>query len=96
VKLDDLWIGEMVSREIGGQRVMIVRLEDTVCAYVDRCAHLGVPISEGKLEGEVVTCRAHHYQYDVRTGAGVNPKSVRLIPVPVCVRDGRILVGGEA
>jgi toluene monooxygenase system ferredoxin subunit len=93
--LAELWIGEMVSRQVGGQRVVVLRLEDRVCAYVDRCAHLGVPISEGSLDGTVLTCRAHQYQYDARTGEGVNPRGVRLTPVPVEVEGGVIHLGGE-
>lgn len=65
-------------------------------AYEDRCAHLGVPLSEGTLEAHVLTCRAHHYSYDARTGAGINPKNVRLVGVAVAVRDGRIWLGERA
>jgi toluene monooxygenase system ferredoxin subunit len=87
--LDELWIGDMVA--VGG--VLVVRLEDRVCAYVDRCAHLGVPMSEGTLEGNVLTCRAHHYQYDARTGQGLNPRGVALSPVACRVVDGSVVVG---
>lgn len=92
IPMEDLWIGEMKGIAVDGRRVLLVRLEEGVFAYEDRCAHLGVPLSEGTLADGVLTCRAHHYQYDVRTGAGINPKSVRLVSVPFSVRDGRILL----
>lgn len=93
IPLDALWIGEMKGVSVGGRRVVLLRLEDGVFAYEDRCAHLGVPLSEGTLDAGVLTCRSHHYQYDARTGAGVNPRGVQLVVVPLAVRGGRILLG---
>jgi toluene monooxygenase system ferredoxin subunit len=49
-------------------------------------------LSEGALSGCVLTCRAHHYQYDARSGQGINPKSVRLARFPVEVSEGAVLV----
>lgn len=90
--LDDLWAGELLACEAGGRRLVLVRIDDTVHAYEDRCAHLAYPLSAGELRGAVLTCAAHHWQYDVRTGCGINPPSARLSRVPVTVRDGEILV----
>lgn len=88
----ELWTGEMRGVELEGQRVLLLRLEDGVRAYEDRCSHLGVPLSRGTLSGCVLTCSAHHFQYDARTGDGINPRSVRLVPLPSRVTAGDILV----
>jgi toluene monooxygenase system ferredoxin subunit len=96
IPVGELWIGEMKAVSADGRRVLLLRLEEGVFAYEDRCAHLGVPLSEGKLEGAVLTCRAHHYCYDARTGAGINPKNVHLVQVPLAVRDERIWLGESA
>ena len=66
--LADLWIGDLVAARVAGTRLLVVRLGDDVHAYLDRCAHLGVALSEGTLEGGVLTCAAHHWQYDAATG----------------------------
>jgi toluene monooxygenase system ferredoxin subunit len=89
---DELWKGEMRGLVVGGQRVLVVRTEDEVCAYEDRCAHLGVPLSQGKLEGGIITCAAHHYQYDACTGRGVNPERGALRRFPVELAGGEILI----
>ena len=93
---DDLWQGEMRGVVVGGRRVLLLRTEEGVCAYEDRCAHLGLPLSQGRLEGGVITCSAHHYQYDARTGQGVNPDRVRLRAYPVCIVRGEIAVDVSA
>ncbi len=91
LRADELWIGEMRGVLVDGRRVLVLRLEEGVFAYEDRCAHLGVPLSEGTLEAGVLTCRAHHFQYDARTGAGINPRDVRLATVPLRVDAGLIV-----
>jgi toluene monooxygenase system ferredoxin subunit len=89
---DDLWSGEMMGVVVDGTRVVLVNVEGTVCAYEDRCVHQGVRLSEGRLEGGVVTCSAHSWQYDARTGEGVNPRGVALARFPVMIGMGAILV----
>jgi toluene monooxygenase system ferredoxin subunit len=93
---DELWIGEMRGVMLRGRRVLVLRLEDGVHAYEDRCAHLGLPLSLGKLEGGVITCLAHRYQYDACSGCGVNPERVRLRAYPVRESDGVIAVDVDA
>lgn len=93
--LSELWDGEMRGHAVDGHKVLLVKLDGRVCAYEDRCAHLGVALSEGELIGGEIVCRAHHYRYDARTGAGVNPKSVQLRALPVAIEDGMIAVDLE-
>jgi len=76
--LDELWIGEKLSRVVDGRRVLLVNHEGAVCAYEDRCRHQGVLLSEGRIVDHVLTCAAHGWEYDVRTGRGINPDNVRL------------------
>jgi toluene monooxygenase system ferredoxin subunit len=89
---DELWIGEMRGISLGGRRVLLLRTETCVKAFEDRCAHLGIPLSDGKFEAGLITCRAHQYQYDACTGAGVRPECVRLRAFPVRVEDGAVFV----
>ena len=56
----------------------LIRLEDkeialfcckgSYYAISDTCTHEGGPLSEGELEGSVVTCPWHGWQFDVETG----------------------------
>jgi toluene monooxygenase system ferredoxin subunit len=76
--LDDVWAGEKVGVVVQGRPVLLVNVDGEVCAYEDRCQHKGVRLSEGRLDGFVLTCAAHGWQYDARTGQGINPASVVL------------------
>jgi len=92
VEAEQMWNGDLVAAVIGGTRVVLAKIDGTVHAYLDRCAHLGQPLSEGSLDGHVLTCAAHHWQYDAATGCGVNPASARLAPFAVSVEDGHVFV----
>lgn len=88
----DLWPGEMGSYLVDGERILIARTDDGLHAYVDRCPHLGLPLGTGKLLGHVLTCAAHGYSFDIRTGEGVNPRRACLKRVAVRLADGSIYV----
>ena len=90
--LDDLWIGEMIGVVVGGTRVLLVNVEGEVSAFEDRCAHLAVPLSEGRLEGALLTCSAHAWQYDARTGESQNPRGARLRALPVRIEGEELFV----
>ncbi len=90
--LDELWIGEKLGIVVGGRRVLLVNVAGEICAYEDRCRHKGVPLSEGLLEGHVLTCHAHGWQYDARTGCGINPASARLSRYAVKIEGSDVLV----
>jgi toluene monooxygenase system ferredoxin subunit len=90
--LADLWRGEMRPLQIAGQRVLLIHTSAGVTAVPDRCMHQGFPLSSGRLQGCVLTCAAHEWQYDVCTGAGLNPDNVSLRRFPVEIRDGEIWI----
>ena len=91
-----IWDGDMIARRVDGLDVLLVRLNGVVYAYENRCAHQGVALSEGRLDGHVLTCRAHHWQYDVRVGSGINPATACLRRFEVKVEDGSVFVDVNA
>lgn len=90
--LAELWNGDVVAARVDGIKLVLVRVDDEVHAYEDRCAHLGVELSKGTLDGCVLTCSAHHWQYDVRSGRGINPAHACLSRFPIKIEDGMIYV----
>jgi toluene monooxygenase system ferredoxin subunit len=97
-QLDDLWVGELRAIETSGPRVLLVRLDAGVFAYVDRCPHQGIALSEGHLHGAELTCDAHGWRFDLTTGRGINPRDTCLTPVPLRIDAGRVTldVGADA
>lgn len=54
--------------DVDGRPLCLVRLDGGVHAFDDACPHRGWPLHEGKLQGSVLTCRAHTWEWDARTG----------------------------
>jgi len=76
--------------------ILLVRLGKKIHALAETCAHLGGPLSEGKLEGESVICPWHASQFELANGAVVTGPSA--FPQPCLdarVRDGQIEVRVE-
>jgi toluene monooxygenase system ferredoxin subunit len=96
MSLDEVWAGELTPCVIEGRRILLIRKGDSVLAFEDRCAHLGVPLSRGRLERDVLTCGAHEWQYDAATGKGINPVSARLRKYEVKIVDGQIWIDVQA
>jgi toluene monooxygenase system ferredoxin subunit len=88
----DLWEGEMVSIDLAGRRVLLVRTGGAVMAYEDRCSHQAHRLSEGSLHDGVLTCPAHRWTFAIASGKGVNPRCAQLTRFAVSEREGEVLV----
>jgi toluene monooxygenase system ferredoxin subunit len=90
---EDLPAGKPTPVTVEGEALCLVRLDDCVVAFPDRCPHRGYPLSHGSLDGTVLTCAAHTWQFDVRTGDLVRLRAPdRLELRDVRERDGVIEV----
>ena len=91
--LDDLWEGEMKEVTVDGTRVLVVHAEGGhIGAFAASCPHQEYPLIDGLLEGNVLTCSAHLWQFDAVTGAGINPSECALQRFAIKVEGEEILV----
>jgi toluene monooxygenase system ferredoxin subunit len=89
----DLWDGEMESFDVGGEEVLLIKYNGHFLAFQGTCLHQEVPLVEGRLENGVLTCRAHHWQFDAATGNGINPSNCRLKRYPVRIAGNVVQIG---
>ncbi len=67
-KTGDLKDGAMKGVNVAGHEVLLARVADKYYAGDNHCPHMGGKLSQGKLEGTVVTCPRHGSQFDLRDG----------------------------
>jgi nitrite reductase/ring-hydroxylating ferredoxin subunit/uncharacterized membrane protein len=79
--------------DAGGMPILLVRRGQRIYAIAETCAHLGGPLSEGKLEDATVRCPWHGSRFSLEDGRVIEGPSVHAQPVlEVRVRDGQIEV----
>jgi nitrite reductase/ring-hydroxylating ferredoxin subunit len=87
--LKDVLPGKIKLVHLNGQRVAVYNVDGAYYATEEECTHSGGPLSEGELEGNVVTCPWHYSCFDVTTGR------VECRPATVPLRTFRVIVEGE-
>lgn len=92
-RLDELPADGGLRVLVGGIEIGLFRVGDRVHALENPCPHAGDPLSEGVLDGCVITCAAHGWAFDVRTGH--RPEDADGFPIPcfaVRVANGRVSI----
>jgi 3-phenylpropionate/trans-cinnamate dioxygenase ferredoxin subunit len=107
-KIDELKSGTMKTVNVAGHQILLARVGDKFYAVDNLCSHMKGNLSQGKLEGTVVTCPLHGSQFDITNGrvvrwlkggpmskiGGALKPSKDLTAYNVKVEDGRVLVEG--
>ena len=82
----------MMSLEVNGERVLLVNVDNRIYAYADVCPHQMSRLSEGTLAKNILRCGWHHWEFDICSGSGVNPRNACLKLYPTMVDGEDILV----
>jgi nitrite reductase (NADH) small subunit len=96
--LSDLAPGSAKVVEADGKTIALFNVDGAVYAIDNTCLHRGGPLGEGFLEGDVVACPWHMWEYNVRTGEKVDEPSLKVATYPVQVEgnDIKVSVTSEA
>jgi toluene monooxygenase system ferredoxin subunit len=96
VPAGELWEGDILDVEVAGEQVLLVHLAGgEIRAYQGICPHQQVLLADGKWDEESgrLECAGHNWEFDLRTGAGVNPAGCRLYQYPVRADGQTVQVG---
>ncbi len=93
----DLQPGQIKLVQVDGAGVAVYNVGGTFFATADECTHRGGPLSEGDLDGTVVTCPFHGSRFDVTTGKVVRgPAEKPVQTFKVTVANGIVHVDKNA
>lgn len=91
--VEDLWEGDLNNFTVDGEQVLLVHLDGGgFRAYQGICPHQGRALGDGDLDGDTLICPGHAWEFDIRTGTGLNPTGCRLFTYPIRVTDGYIQI----
>ena len=78
--------------QLDGKTVAVANVDGKLFAINNVCLHRGGPLGQGDMEGKVVTCPWHGWQYDVTTGKLMTNPAVGVEIYPVELRGDDIFV----
>lgn len=80
----------------GVDLVLILRGTGEVVALSGRCAHRGVLMADGHVEGDALVCGVHGWSYDLQSGISPVRNSVALQRFSCWIEQGRVFVDHAA
>lgn len=89
---DALEPGKIIEIIIAGRAIAVARVGAEFHAISNTCAHAEGPLGEGTLDGHVVACPYHGWQYDVRDGSCLTNPQVRVASFPIQVVGDAVCV----
>jgi nitrite reductase/ring-hydroxylating ferredoxin subunit len=85
----DIKPGQMKLLSLRGEAVTVYNVDGVFYATQDECSHAYGPLSEGELEGEIVTCTWHFSCFNVKDG------SVTCGPADEPLKTYKVTIEGE-
>jgi len=70
-----------IVKVINGQPIALFNLDGEYYAIEDLCTHQGLPLSDGSIEGNEITCPYHGAKFCIKTGAVMSPPAFEDLPV---------------
>lgn len=74
----DVQPGHGMVAEVNGKTVAVFNVDGAFHVVDNTCLHRGGPLGEGEVEGSVVTCPWHGWQYDMTTGVCLKNPSAKV------------------
>lgn len=90
-KTTDLPPGSLVEIARGDDLYAVCNVDGEIRALSGVCPHQGGPLGEGALNGNLVMCPWHMWEFDSATGVCALNEDVRIPTYPVRIEDGAIL-----
>ncbi len=89
----DIPSGSCKLGKVEGKEIAIFNVDGQLYATQAECAHMGGPLCEGALLGDIVTCPWHGSEFNVRTGEVVNGLATQPIKTyPVSMEGGSVVI----
>jgi nitrite reductase (NADH) small subunit len=91
-KIADVPVGSVHEVQVAGKAVALANVDGKFFAINNTCLHRGGPLGEGSLQGNIVTCPWHGWEYDVTTGKLLQNPSMGVACYTTEVRGEEVFV----
>ena len=92
VKVDEVPAGTVRELQVEGKAIALANVGGKFYAINNTCLHRGGPLGQGVLEGKVLTCPWHGWQFDVTNGKALQNQAVGVDCYAIEVRGEDLFV----
>ena len=85
-------VNNMIEKQLDGVDFVVANTDGDFHACTNTCPHAGGPLGEGSIEGSVLTCPYHGWQFDLADGSCLTNAEVKLTIYDVAVVDDAVCV----
>lgn len=83
--------GSARCMDVDGRKIAVFNVAGRMYAIDDTCTHRGGPLSDGDVEGHVVTCPWHGGRFDLDTGNVLGPPPMRPVSTYRVIVEGDLV-----
>jgi nitrite reductase/ring-hydroxylating ferredoxin subunit len=76
LKIADVSENQAVKIELDNIELLITKIDGKYYAVGNRCGHMNVSLSEGKIQDGIVTCPMHKAKFDLRNGLNMKAPNI--------------------
>ncbi|HTY90943.1 MAG TPA: Rieske 2Fe-2S domain-containing protein [Methanocella sp.] len=91
-KKDGVHPGQVKNYYKEGKSIAVANIGGSYYAFEDSCPHMSARLSNGSLEGSIITCPEHSSKFDVTTGKPLSIENGPLVTYEVKVEGNDVLV----
>jgi nitrite reductase/ring-hydroxylating ferredoxin subunit len=84
--------GTAICVEVNGRQIALFNVDGAFHAIDNTCLHRGGPLAEGEIDGCIVTCPWHGWQYDVTTGVNTMDDTEKVDRFDTKVEGGSVFI----
>lgn len=88
----DLPPGRVMEVQAGERSFALCNFNGDVYCLDGTCPHAGGPLGEGALQGEMLVCPWHGWEFNCKTGTNDSDEDLVVDQFKVVVKDGAIFV----
>ena len=90
--IESLPPGAVTEVDTDSTSYAVCNVEGTFHCFDGTCPHAGGPLGQGNLNGNLLVCPWHGWEFDCNTGVNDFDEDVRLEKFPVVVQGDEILI----
>lgn len=89
---DEIPPGQCREFIVAGRAIAVFNVDGSFHAIDSVCPHKKGPLAEGPLEGRIVTCPWHGWEFDVTTGQLLHDEKIRITCYRLQIEGNDILI----